>query len=46
MKRGTCKMEKDGKVLKYKIKFKSKGTAYECEVLARNGKIIEYEWEK
>lgn len=46
VKAGTCKYEKDDGVRKYDLKFKYKGLKYEVEVLAKNGKVTEYEWRR
>ena len=42
--KGTCKYKYSHRQGVYKIKFKTKNHRYEYEVLAPNGKIIEYEW--
>lgn len=44
IKKGTCTFEKKKRGSKYEIKFKKGKYAYECEVLARNGKVIEWEY--
>lgn len=43
--KGTCTYKYKGHKGKYVIKFRSGNYKYECEVLAPNGKILEYEWE-
>ena len=45
IKKGTCKYVRDDGQGVYKIKFKHNGRRYDYEVLAPNGKILEYEWE-
>jgi len=45
VKTGTCTFEKSKKLRKYEVKFRSGSYKYECEILAHNGKIIEYEYE-
>ena len=42
--KGTCRYEYDDGKGTYEIKFRKSGRAYEYEVLAPTGKIIEYEW--
>ena len=42
--KGTCKFEKKKRGSKYEIKFRKGNYKYECEVLARNGKVIEWEY--
>lgn len=41
---GTCRYEYDNRQGTYEIKFRKGSRAYEYEVLAPTGKIIEYEW--
>ena len=42
--KGTCRYEYDDGEGVYEIKFKTSVRAYEYEVLAPTGKIIEYQW--
>ena len=46
VKKGTCKYKYKKKQGKYEIKFRSGGYKYEYELLAPNGTIIEYEYER
>ena len=46
VKKGRCKLERDGGVRKYEINFSYKGYKYEMELLAKNGKVIEYSWKR
>ncbi len=41
---GTCTYEYDNRKGTYEIRFTDGSRAYEYEVLAPNGKILEYEW--
>lgn len=45
IKSGTVKYKYNKKYGKYEARFVYEGKRYEYEVLARNGKILEYEWE-
>ncbi len=45
VKKGRCKYQYKKKCGKYEIKFRSGNYKYEYELLAKNGKIIEYEYE-
>jgi uncharacterized membrane protein YkoI len=42
--KGTCRYEYDDGEGVYEIKFRTGGKAYEYEVLAPTGKIIEFQW--
>jgi len=44
VKKGKCKFKKKKRGSKYEIKFRKGSYIYEAEVLARNGKIIEWEY--
>ena len=43
VRKGRCKIEKTGKEWKYEISFKKGKYSFEYDILARNGRIIEYE---
>ena len=43
--KGTCRYEYDDGEGVYEIKFRTGGKAYEYEVLAPTGKIVEFDWE-
>lgn len=45
IKKGTCKFKYKKRGSKYEIKFRKGDYKYEAEVLARNGKVIEWEYE-
>lgn len=44
VKSGTCTYKYKGRKGVYKLRFNNNGIAYEYELLAPTGKIIEYEW--
>ena len=43
VRKGRCKIEKEGNEWKYEISFKKGKYSFEYDILARNGRIIEYE---
>lgn len=43
--KGTCRYEYENKFGKYEVKFRSGSYKYECDIVAKNGNIIEYEYE-
>ena len=45
VKKGSCKYQYKKKCGKYEVKFRSGNYKYEYELLAKNGKIVEYEYE-
>lgn len=45
IKKGSCTYSYKKNQGKYKVKFRYGGYKYECEVLAPNGKVVEYEYE-
>ena len=45
VKRGTCKFDYERYGSTYDVKFKKGKYKYDCEVLARNGKVIEMSYE-
>ena len=45
IKKGTCTYQYSKKMGKYEVKFRSGSYKYEYELLAKTGKVIEYEYE-
>lgn len=45
VKKGTCRYKYKKKLGKYEVKVRSGSYKYEYELLAKNGKIVEYEYE-